>query len=139
MQILGLSNSADTIIGDKLLERGVSGGERRRVTIGVELVKGPNCVLLDEPTTGLDSSTALGVGEALRTISRSGPPVCAALLQPSWELLNTFDRLLLLSKGQVVYWGPVREGNNEENLFLCNDCKKKKKTKTKKKKKNTRR
>lgn len=113
MQILGLSEAANTIIGDSL-ERGVSGGERRRVTIGVELVKGPNCVLLDEPTTGLDSLTALGVGEALRAISRSGPPVCAALLQPSWELLNTFDRLLLLSKGQVVYWGPVREGKEEE-------------------------
>ncbi len=71
IQMLGLSRVANTIIGDALT-RGVSGGEKRRVTIGVELVKGPRCLLLDEPSTGLDSATALDVGNALRAISRSG-------------------------------------------------------------------
>ncbi len=42
----------------------------------------------------------------------SGPPVLASLLQPSWELLNTFDKLLLLSRGEIVYWGPVSDGKS---------------------------
>ena len=60
MQVLKLDHRADTIVGDAIT-RGVSGGERRRVTIGVELVKLARVLYLDEPTTGLDASAALGV------------------------------------------------------------------------------
>ncbi len=92
MQILGLSRAADTIIGDAQT-RGVSGGEKRRVTIGVELVKGPNCLLLDEPTTGLDSTTALDVGEALRAISRSGT---SDFSYPAMEIIISQENVYLL-------------------------------------------
>ena len=60
MQVLKLDHRADTVVGDAIT-RGVSGGERRRVTIGVELVKLARVLYLDEPTTGLDASAALGV------------------------------------------------------------------------------
>jgi len=62
MQILKLDHRADTIVGDAIT-RGVSGGERRRVTIGVELVKRTRVLYLDEPTTGLDASAALAVSD----------------------------------------------------------------------------
>jgi len=65
MQILKLDHRADTIVGDAIT-RGVSGGERRRVTIGVELVKRTRVLYLDEPTTGLDASAALAVSDFLR-------------------------------------------------------------------------
>lgn len=60
LQVLGLSHRANTVVGDALL-RGVSGGEKKRVTIGVEAVKDAAILLLDEPTTGLDSSASFDV------------------------------------------------------------------------------
>lgn len=87
--------------------RGVSGGEKRRVTIGVDWMKNPAVMLLDEPTTGLDAGAALSVGRVLRNVSRFGVPVLCALLQPGNELLESFDKLILLVKGQIAYWGPV--------------------------------
>eukprot|EP01117_Protostelium_nocturnum_P006613 TRINITY_DN237_c1_g1_i1.p1 TRINITY_DN237_c1_g1~~TRINITY_DN237_c1_g1_i1.p1 ORF type:complete len:1431 (+),score=551.25 TRINITY_DN237_c1_g1_i1:149-4441(+) len=108
LQLLGLKHAADTIVGNETL-RGVSGGEKRRVTIGVEWVKNPNFFLLDEPTTGLDSSSSLDVGKCLKVLTGLGTPVLCALLQPSWELLSLFDTLILLSGGQIAYQGPVTE------------------------------
>lgn len=62
---LGLERCADTLIGNNLI-KGISGGERKRVSIGVELLSSPSLLYLDEPTTGLDSSTALQVIEYLK-------------------------------------------------------------------------
>ncbi len=65
LQLLGLQHRANTVVGDALL-RGVSGGEKKRVSIGIEGAKSPGVMLFDEPTTGLDSSAALDVSIVLR-------------------------------------------------------------------------
>lgn len=71
MQLLGLTHRKNTIVGNELL-RGVSGGEKKRVTIGVECMKDPAVWLLDEPTTGLDASAAYEVMRTMRTICDMG-------------------------------------------------------------------
>lgn len=106
LQLLGLKHVSNTIVGD-WAHRGVSGGEKRRCTIGIEWVKGPKFFLLDEPTTGLDSGAAMNVGRCLRAISSLGTPVLCALLQPSWELVSMFDKVLIIAEGQIAYWGTV--------------------------------
>ena len=62
-------------------------------------MKGPRFFLLDEPTTGLDSGAAMNIGRCLRAISELGTPVLCALLQPSWELVCMFDKLLIIAEG----------------------------------------
>jgi len=105
LEILGLSHRTDTIVGDDLT-RGVSGGERRRVSIGVELVKRCQLMVLDEATTGLDSSTALQIFRALRIIADEAIPVIATLKQPGQELVELFDQIIVLDEGKMVYCGP---------------------------------
>lgn len=68
IEILGLHKCADTMVGDSF-NRGISGGEKKRVSIGIELVSDPNLLFLDEPTTGLDSSTALDIIKELHNLS----------------------------------------------------------------------
>lgn len=65
--------------------------------------------MLDEPTTGLDSAAALSIIHAMKTISSFGPPVLCSLLQPSWELLNLFHKVIILAGGEIAYWGPVSQ------------------------------
>ncbi|GJN07682.1 hypothetical protein PR202_ga25530 [Eleusine coracana subsp. coracana] len=102
---LGLRAAAHTIIGDEG-RRGVSGGERRRVSIGVDVVHDPVVLFLDEPTSGLDSTSAFMVAKALRTIARSGSVVVMSIHQPSYRIVSLLDSLLFLSQGQTVYYGP---------------------------------
>jgi ABC-type multidrug transport system ATPase subunit len=87
---LGLNNCADTFVGGSLI-RGVSGGERKRTSIGVELLTNPSLIFLDEPTTGLDSSTALAVLELLEKIASKGVNVVCTIHQPSSEIFSIFD------------------------------------------------
>ncbi|KAG8074502.1 hypothetical protein GUJ93_ZPchr0006g43428 [Zizania palustris] len=102
---LGLRNAANTIIGDEG-HRGVSGGERRRVSIGVDIIHDPIVLFLDEPTSGLDSTSAYMVVNVLQGIARSGSVVVMSIHQPSYRILGLLDRLLFLSRGQTVYYGP---------------------------------
>lgn len=96
-------------IGDDL-NRGISGGERKRVNIGMELVAQPSVLLLDEPTSGLDASTCLDVVQALKAIANTGVNVIAVLHQPRVEILDLFDDLLLLAPGGVTaYAGPTNQ------------------------------
>ena len=76
--------------------KGISGGERKRTSIGVELITDPQLIFLDEPTTGLDSFTAAGVMETLRALASSGRTVVSTIHQPNSEIYNNFDRLLLI-------------------------------------------
>uniref|UniRef100_A0ACD5XRT2 Uncharacterized protein n=1 Tax=Avena sativa TaxID=4498 RepID=A0ACD5XRT2_AVESA len=101
---LGLTNAADTVIGDEG-HRGVSGGERRRVSIGTDIIHDPILLFLDEPTSGLDSASAFMVVQVLRDIARSGSVVVMTIHQPSARILAILGRLLLLSRGRTVYAG----------------------------------
>lgn len=101
---LGLRNAAKTVIGDEG-HRGISGGERRRVSIGIDIIHDPILLFLDEPTSGLDSTSALSVIKVLKRIAQSGSMVIMTLHQPSYRLLRLLDRLLFLSRGQTVFSG----------------------------------
>ncbi len=81
--VLGLEHVRDKAVGDDR-NRGVSGGEKRRVNIGIELVASPSVLFLDEPTTGLDSTTALSVMEALRKVAALGVNVVCVIHQPRY-------------------------------------------------------
>jgi len=99
---LGLTRCKNTKVGNSLI-RGISGGERKRTSIGVELLTNPSMLFLDEPTTGLDSSTALQVVELLKILSRRGVNVMSTIHQPSTEIFNSFERLILICKGNILY------------------------------------
>ncbi|KAE9350728.1 ABC transporter G family member 36 [Phytophthora rubi] len=121
LELLGLQHCADTIIGGHLL-RGVSGGERKRVTTGEMLVGFKLALFLDSITTGLDSAAAFDIVSSLRGRARSfGQTVVAALLQPAPEVFELFDDVLLLMGGRVAYHGPVSEvrGYFEDLSFYC--------------------
>jgi ABC-type multidrug transport system ATPase subunit len=105
LQLLGLTHRADTIVGDALL-RGVSGGEKKRVTVGIEWTKSPGVWLFDEPTTGLDSSASYDVMRALRTIVNMGGTGLVSLLQPSYETFHLFDKVMILTRGEIAFLGP---------------------------------
>jgi len=101
---LGLRNAAKTVIGDEG-HRGVSGGERRRVSIGIDIIHDPILLFLDEPTSGLDSTSAFLVVKVLQRIAQSGSIVIMSIHQPSYRILGLLDRMIFLSRGQTVYSG----------------------------------
>lgn len=104
---LGLKECADTRIGDNI-RRGCSGGEKRRTSIGVQILANPSLLFLDEPTTGLDATSALHVMATLKHLSKTGRTVVASIHQPRseiWNLLEEGDRVILLSQGSPVYIG----------------------------------
>ncbi|XP_022071383.2 broad substrate specificity ATP-binding cassette transporter ABCG2b [Acanthochromis polyacanthus] len=104
IQELGLTDCADTKIGTEFL-RGVSGGERKRCSIGMELITSPSLLFLDEPTTGLDSNTANSIMNLLHKLSRQGKTVIFSIHQPRYSIFKQFDHLTLMHKGEVVYAG----------------------------------
>ncbi|XP_029706425.1 broad substrate specificity ATP-binding cassette transporter ABCG2b [Takifugu rubripes] len=101
---LGLTDCADTKIGTEFL-RGVSGGERKRCSIGMELITSPSLLFLDEPTTGLDSNTANCIIQLLHKLSRTGKTVIFSIHQPRYSIFKRCDHLTLMHKGEVVYAG----------------------------------
>lgn len=103
---LGLDHVQDTYVGSEFV-RGLSGGEKKRVAIGIELVTNPSMLFLDEPTSGLDSYSALQVVKILRSLSQAGCAVLCTIHQPSAEIFNEFDRVLMLTRGSVMYYGDV--------------------------------
>lgn len=105
---MGLQDCADTVVGNWHL-RGISGGERRRVSIALEILMRPRLLFLDEPTSGLDSASAFFVTQTLRGLSRDGRTVIASIHQPSSEVFELFDRLYLLSGGKTVYFGQASD------------------------------
>lgn len=101
---LGLTPCRNSIIGGPFL-RGVSGGERKRVSIGQEMLINPSLLFLDEPTSGLDSTTAQRIVSTLWELTKGGRTVAMTIHQPSSRLLYMFHKLLLLSEGNPVYFG----------------------------------
>ncbi|KAJ2226286.1 hypothetical protein IWW45_007527 [Coemansia sp. RSA 485] len=108
MNQLRLENIKKTQIGDAK-SRGVSGGERKRVSIGTELLTDPSLLFLDEPTSGLDSNSSQLVVELVKTIAtKRRIAVLMTIHQPSAKIFNIFDKVILLSQGHLVYFGPTR-------------------------------
>jgi ABC-type multidrug transport system ATPase subunit len=105
---LGLIHCADTYVGGALV-KGISGGERKRTSVGVELVVKPAMVFLDEPTSGLDSFSAVQLCQVLKKVANAGASVLFTIHQPASEIFNSFDRLILMNKGRVMYQGAVTE------------------------------
>ncbi|KAF8411322.1 hypothetical protein HHK36_003869 [Tetracentron sinense] len=105
---LGLLSSRNTYIGDEGT-RGVSGGERRRVSIGVDIIHGPSLLFLDEPTSGLDSTNAHSVIEKVHDIARSGSTVILTIHQPSYRIQMLLDHLIILARGQLMFQGSPKD------------------------------
>ncbi|XP_068647580.1 pleiotropic drug resistance protein TUR2-like [Aristolochia californica] len=106
LKILGLDICADTLVGDQML-RGISGGQKKRVTTGEMLVGPAKALFMDEISTGLDSSTTYQIVNSLRQSNHIlGGTALIALLQPAPETYELFDDIILLSDGQIVYQGP---------------------------------
>ncbi|XP_078149902.1 pleiotropic drug resistance protein TUR2-like [Carex rostrata] len=106
LKLLGLENCADTIVGNQLM-RGLSGGEKKRVTIGEMVVGSANVFLMDEISTGLDSSTTFNIVNCIRQHNHIfGTTTVISLLQPSPETYELFDDIIFISEGQIVYQGP---------------------------------
>eukprot|EP00041_Stephanoeca_diplocostata_P023398 m.574731 g.574731 ORF g.574731 m.574731 type:complete len:761 (+) comp22282_c0_seq4:105-2387(+) len=108
ISMLGLEKCANTLIGNQII-RGVSGGEKKRTAIGVELITQPSTVFLDEPTSGLDSYAALGIIKLLRQLADQGCTVLCTIHQPSSEIFEIFDKVLLLAQGRMMYGGANAE------------------------------
>ncbi|KAJ0007114.1 hypothetical protein Pint_29977 [Pistacia integerrima] len=106
IKVLGLEICADTMVGDDML-RGISGGQRKRLTTGEMLVGPAQVLLMDEISTGLDSSTTFQIVNSLKQyVHILKGTALISLLQPAPETYDLFDDIILLSDGQIVYQGP---------------------------------
>ncbi|KAL8245312.1 hypothetical protein R6Q59_011570 [Mikania micrantha] len=116
---LGLERCQDTMIGNSFV-RGVSGGERKRVSIGNEIIINPSLLFLDEPTSGLDSTTALRIIELLQDIAEAEKTVITTIHQPSSRLFHKFDKLILLGRGgRLLYFGKASEAMEYFSSIGC--------------------
>lgn len=109
IECLGLQAVRESLVGT-VEKRGVSGGQRKRVNVGLEMVMEPSLLILDEPTSGLDSSSSQLLLRALRREALEGVNICMVLHQPSYTLFRMFDDLILLAKGGLtVYHGSIKK------------------------------
>jgi ABC-type multidrug transport system ATPase subunit/ABC-type multidrug transport system permease subunit len=106
MKLLGLSQVSDSFVGDSMT-RGISGGEKRRLGFGLEMVAGHSIILADLPTNGLDSATAFALLQTMSYACKMGIGVMLSIVQASVELLTVLDRIILLSKGRIIYIGKL--------------------------------
>jgi len=112
MEVLGLKGCGDVYVGNEF-QRGLSGGQKRRLSVCLALVKMPKFIFLDEPTSGLDSASALWTCSYCRKVAEKfGIGVIMTIHQPNTKIFDTFSTLLLLYKGQVVYYGAADEAEN---------------------------
>ncbi|KMZ70200.1 ABC transporter G family member [Zostera marina] len=103
-----LSDLNLTHIANSRLSHHLSGGERRRISIGLSLLHDPAVLLLDEPTSGLDSCSAFNVMQTLKNIATTrDTTVIVSIHQPSFKILDTIDSILLLSKGTLIHHGTI--------------------------------
>jgi ABC-type multidrug transport system ATPase subunit len=105
LKILNLSHVANTIVGDNIT-RGISGGEKRRVSVACEAVAGHSALIADLPTNGLDSTSSFSLFYHIKEAISGGLCVLSSLVQASPQLFDLFDMVLLLSKGSTMYFGP---------------------------------
>eukprot|EP00347_Sterkiella_histriomuscorum_P019137 403342807 len=107
IQELGLKSCADTIIGN-IVNKTISGGEKKRTSIGIEIITNPSLIILDEPTSGLDSYKSLLMIKLLNKLARQGKTVISSIHSPSSESFLLFDKLILLSEGHIIFQGQAK-------------------------------
>ncbi|KAI9776803.1 MAG: hypothetical protein M1839_009354 [Geoglossum umbratile] len=103
---LGLKECADTKIGNSI-HKGCSGGEKRRTSIGVQILANPSVLFCDEPTTGLDAYSAFQVVQTLKKLAEAGRTIIISIHSPRSEIWSLFDRVILLSRQATLYSGPA--------------------------------
>lgn len=121
IELLGLGKCADTIVGSASV-KGISGGERKRTAIAMELITDPSVLFLDEPTTGLDTYTAYSVIKILSDIAHlTNRTIIATIHQPSSEIFHMMDDLFLLAEGRVIYSGTAEDSTQyfAEHGYSC--------------------
>lgn len=106
IKYLEVEKCRNTIVGNSL-SRGISGGQAKRVNIGISVITDPQVLYLDEPTSGLDSFTSDEIMKYVKRICREGIAVCATIHSPSPTTFNLFDKLILLAGGRQCYFGPI--------------------------------
>jgi len=111
LQQLGLKDCSDTLVGSDLI-KGISGGEKRRVSVATQILTDPKILLLDEPTSGLDSFTASSIIEMLASLAKEGRTIILTIHQPGSNLFHRFDNMLLLARGGF----PVFSGKGVDML-----------------------
>ncbi|KAJ4287203.1 hypothetical protein N0V90_012601 [Kalmusia sp. IMI 367209] len=105
---IGLSHVQHSLVGDAN-KPVVSGGQRKRVSIGMELAAAPMCIFLDEPTSGLDATSASSIMRLLKAITKLGVTTITIIHQPREQIFTGFDNILLLGLGSEIYAGPTSE------------------------------
>lgn len=106
---VGIPHRADVIVGSAM-KKGISGGERKRLCVAMELITSPPLLFLDEPTSGLDSVTALSLCELLKELASSGKcTVVCTIHQPQTKIFDVFDNLMLLKQGHIAYQGAASD------------------------------
>ncbi|GFH26288.1 ABC transporter domain-containing protein, partial [Haematococcus lacustris] len=106
---LALEGCRDVLIGSQMT-KGISGGQAKRTNIGIALITNPRVLFLDEPTSGLDSYTSNEVMTVVKHLVADGTTICATIHSPTSYCFNLFDRLIMLVKGKIVYFGPIHGG-----------------------------
>jgi len=108
LNVMQITHIQQTIVGGPMA-KGISGGQRKRVNIGLELVGSPTLLFLDEPTSGLDATTALAVVHCLKVLTGLGMTMVMSIHQPRYRLFEFFDDVCMLLKGgYTAYFGPAR-------------------------------
>jgi len=110
---LGLIHVRNVIVGTPL-NKGISGGERKRLCVGMQLLNRPQLLFLDEPTSGLDSVTALDLLRTFHSLAHGKSPdkavtIVCSIHQPQSKIFNLFDSLILLKAGEIIYQGPRKQ------------------------------
>ncbi|CAP80898.1 hypothetical protein E8E15_010444 [Penicillium rubens] len=107
LEAFGIQNQANTLVGTPI-RKGISGGQKRRVSVAGQLITNPKILFLDEPTSGLDSTASFEVMSYAKELARANNLlIIASIHQPSTTTFNLFDKLLLLSAGKTCYFGAI--------------------------------
>ena len=108
IECLELSHVKNSLVGSTA-KPVISGGQKKRVSIGLELAAAPMALFLDEPTSGLDATAASSVMKTLKALSRLGITVVSIIHQPRQEIFEALDDLILLANGRLIYQGKQKE------------------------------